>query len=188
LAESDEVLEAGAEQIDDIESLQRALGEEKERAESYLASWQRCQADLANYKKRAEQDRAEIVECANSALICNMLPVLDDLQRAFASVPAEVDESNWTEGIRLIYNKLKAILEAQGLTGIECKGEPFDPHFHEAVMQQEGEEGLVVQEAQTGYKFRDRVIRPSLVVVGKGQERRKTKHTTRKEKQTWEEQ
>lgn len=188
MAESDEAVEAGIEQVDGIESLQKALAEEKEKAESYLANWQRCQADLANYKKRAEQDRAEIIECANSALICNMLPVLDDLERAFASVPADLDESNWTEGIRLIYNKLRAILEAQGLSRIEARGEPFDPRLHEAVMQQEGEEGLVVQETQKGYKFRDKVIRPSLVVVGQGQERHKAKQTTRKEQQTWEEQ
>ena len=188
MADSDEVLEAGIEEVDDIESLQKALAEEQEKADSNLANWQRCQADLANYKRRAEQDRAEIVECANSALVCNMLPVLDDLDRAFASIPAELDESNWTQGIRLIYNKLKAILEAQGLARIECKGEPFDPRLHEAVMQQEGEEGLVVQEAQTGYKFKDRVIRPSLVVVGQGQEEQKAKQTTRKEKQIWEEQ
>ena len=182
MAESDEVVEAGIEQVDDIEALQRALAEDKEKAENYLASWQRCQADLANYRKRAEQEKAEIIEFANSALICNMLPVIDDFERAFASVPAEINESNWTEGIRLIYNKLRAILEAQGLTGIEARGEPFDPRLHEAVMQQEGEEGLIVQETQKGYKFKDKVVRPSLVIVGQGQEKRKTKQATQKEK------
>ncbi len=182
MAESDEVVEAGIEQVDDIEALQRALAEEKEKAENYLASWQRCQADLANYRKRAEQDKADIIEFANSALICNMLPVIDDFERALASVPAEIDESTWTEGIRLICNKLRAILEAQGLTGIEARGEPFDPRLHEAVMQQEGEEGLIVQETQKGYKFKDKVVRPSLVIVGQGQEKRKAKQTTQKEK------
>jgi len=169
LTEDDDVVEAGIEQAEDIETLQQALAEEKEKAEKYLANWQRCQADFVNYKQRAEQEKGEIIEFANSTLICNLLPIIDDLERAFASVPADLDESNWTEGIKLIYNKLKGTLEAQGLTEIKAKGEPFDPRLHEAVMQQEGEEGMVIEETQKGYKFREKVIRPSLVIVGKGE-------------------
>jgi len=93
---------------------------------------------------------------------------MDDLERALALVPAELEESNWTEGIRLIYNKFKATLEAQGLAEIKARGEPFDPRLHEAVMQQEGEEGMVIEETQKGYKFKEKVIRPSLVIIGKG--------------------
>ena len=182
MAEGDEVVEAGIEQAEDIEVLQQALAEEKEKAEKYLANWQRSQADFDNYKKRSEQEIGEVIEFAISALISNLLPVMDDLERALASVPAELEESNWTEGIKLIYNKFKATLEGQGLTEIEAKGEPFDPRLHEAVMQREGEEGRVIEEAQKGYKFRGKVIRPSLVIVGRGEERRRTKQTTRKEK------
>ena len=187
MVDSDDVVEEEIEQVDDTEALQRALAEEQEKAENYLASWQRCQADLANYKRRVEQDRAEVVDFANSALICNILPVMDDFERALASVPDELENSSWTEGIRLIYDKLKAILEAQGLTCIEARGEPFDPRLHEAIMQQEGKEGLVVEETQKGYKFRDRVVRPSLVVVGHGETRGRAKQTNHKEKQSWEE-
>jgi molecular chaperone GrpE len=182
LAEGDEVVEAGIEQAEDIETLQQALAEEKEKAEKYLANWQRSQADFDNYKKRSEQEVGEVIELASSALISNLLPIMDDLERAFASVPAELDESNWTEGIKLIYNKFKATLEAQGLTEIEAEGEPFDPRLHEAVMQQEGEEGMVVEETQKGYKFRGKVIRPSLVIVGKGEEKGRREQTTQKEK------
>lgn len=167
--EGDKVVEEGIEQAEDIETLQQALAEEKEKAENYLASWQRCQADFINYKQRAEQEKGGIIEFANSTLICNLLPIMDDLERAFASVTVDLDESNWTEGIRLIYNKLKATLEAQGLTEIEARGEPFDPRLHEAAMQQEGEEGMVIEEIQKGYKFKEKVIRPSLVTVGKGE-------------------
>ncbi|MFO7773609.1 MAG: nucleotide exchange factor GrpE [Dehalococcoidia bacterium] len=170
MVESDEVTEEGIEEAEDIETLRQALAEERERAEKYLANWQRSQADFANYKQRSEQERRESIEFANSALISNLLPIIDDLERALASVPAELDESGWTEGIRLIYNKLKATLEAQGLTEIQAKGEPFDPRLHEAVMQQEGEEGMVIEETQKGYRFREKVIRPSLVIVGKGEE------------------
>ena len=169
--ESDEIFEAGTEQADDIGTLEQALSEEREKAEKYLANWQRCQADFLNYKQRAEQEKREIVDFANSALICQLLPAIDDLERAFASIPAELGGSSWTEGVRLIYNKLKTILEAQGLSEIKARGEQFDPHLHEAVMQQEGEDGVVLEETQKGYKFREKVIRPSLVIVGKGKEK-----------------
>ena len=169
MSEGDEVIEAGFEQVEDIETLQQALAEEKEKAEKYLANWQRSQADFVNYKQRIEQEKKEIIEFANSTLISNLLPIMDDLERAFASVPAALDESNWTEGIRLIYNKFKAILEAQGLTEIKARGEPFDPRLHEAVMQREGDDGMIVEEIQKGYKFKEKVVRPSLVIVGKGE-------------------
>jgi len=182
LAEGDEVVESGIEQAEDIETLQQALAEEKEKAEKYLANWQRCQADFVNYKQRAEQEKGEIIEFANSTLICNLMPIMDDLERALASVPAEFEESNWTEGVKLIYNEFKATLEAQGLTEIEARGEPFDPRLHEAVMQQEGREGMVIEETQKGYKFKGKVIRPSLVIVGKGEEKRRTGKATQKEK------
>jgi molecular chaperone GrpE len=181
LTEDDDVVEAGIEQAQNIETLQQALAEEKEKTEKYLANWQRCQADFVNYKQRAEQEKGEIIEFANSTLICNLLPIMDDLERAFASVPADLEESNWTEGIKLIYNKFKTTLEAQGLTEIEARGEPFDPSLHEAVMQQDGKEGMVIEELQKGYKFKEKVIRPSLVTVGKGRKRR-TAQTNQKEK------
>jgi len=180
LAENNEMSETEElEQGEDIEALKQVLAEEKEKAENYLANWQRTQADFVNYKKRTEQEKTQMVEFANSTLILNLLTVLDDLDRAIASVPGELTEFSWTEGIRLIYNKFKATLEAQGLTEIRAKGEPFDPHLHEAVMGQEGEEGIVIDEIQKGYKLRDKVIRPSMVVVGKGKggkERRRPRH------------
>jgi molecular chaperone GrpE len=168
LAEGDEVLDAESEQSEDIEAVETALAEEKDKAEKYLANWQRSQADLENYIKRSEQEKAETVECANRMLVSDLLPILDDLERAFASLPVELYEQNWTEGIRLIYNKIKAVLETQGLAEIEAKGECFDPCWHEAAGQLEGEEGIVVEEIRKGYKFRDRLLRPAMVMVGAG--------------------
>jgi molecular chaperone GrpE len=168
LAEGDEVVEAGIEQAEDIETLQQALAEEKEKAEKYLANWQRSQADLENYAKRAEQEKSEIIEFANRVLILDLLPILDDFERALASLPVELDEQNWTEGIKLIYNKLKTILETQGLAEIKAKGEYFDPYLHEAAGQLEGEEGIIMEETRKGYKFRDKLLRPSMVMVGTG--------------------
>ena len=154
----------------DKETLEEALSQERDRAEEYLASLQRAQADLSNYVKRAEREKLEIIESANRALILNLLPVLDDFERAFNSLPAKLARSSWTEGVRLIYNKTKSILETQGLARIEAAGEVFDPHVHEAVAQAEGEEGIVLEEVRVGYMFKDKLLRPSSVVVGKEQQ------------------
>ena len=149
--------------------LEQALTEEKERAQGYLANWQRAQADFINYRRRSEQEKEELGQFARSALILNLLPALDDLERALASIPADIAQHSWVEGIRLIGRKLRGILETEGLSAIQAVGEPFDPRVHEAIRQEKGEEGIVLEEAQKGYKFRDRVIRPSKVVVGSGE-------------------
>lgn len=178
---SDKAAEAEVEQAEDVEALKQTLAEEKEKAEKYLVNWQRSQADFINYKNHAEQEKKEIIEFANSTLILNLLPIVDDLERAFASPPAELTKSSWTEGVRFIYNKLKATLEAQGLAEIKAEGEVFDPHLHEAVMSREGEEGVVIEEMQKGYELKGRMIRPSKVVVGKGEEEKDPEQVNEKE-------
>ncbi len=155
--------------VEDIEALRQALAEEKARAGTNLAGWQRAQADFINYKRRTEQEKEEIGKFANSMLVVSLLPILDDLERALDSISDELAEVSWVDGIRLIERKLRGILEAQGLSSIKALGEPFDPYLHEAVRQDKGKEGIVVEELQKGYKFYDRVIRPSGVVVGNGE-------------------
>lgn len=150
-------------------SLSEALAEEKAKAEGYLANWQRAQADFINYKKRAEQEKEEFVKFANGALMSSLLPVLDDLERALVSLPAELQDLTWVDGIRLIDRKLRTTLEAQGLKEIEAVGKEFDPNIHEAVRQEAGKEGIVTEELQKGYRLHDRVIRPTMVVVGNGE-------------------
>jgi len=151
------------------ESMEEALAEAKQKVEEYLANWQRTQADFVNYKRRNEQERQEFGKFANSQLILSLLPVLDDLERAFESATPQVARLKWVEGIRLIDRKLRAALEAHGVSQIKALGEPFDPNLHEAAMHSKGEEGIVVQELQKGYMLHDRVIRPSRVVVGNGE-------------------
>lgn len=158
------------EQVEDLESLKKALEEAKEQAEKYLANWQRAEADFINYKRRSEQERAEMASFANATLITDLLPVLDDLERALENVSDGFDGPTWVEGIRLVYRKLKAVLEDRGLLEIEAEGKEFDPNLHEAVMCVEGEEGKVCEEIQKGYKLRDRLLRPSMVKVGKDQD------------------
>jgi len=154
---------------EDIGALKQSLAEEKERAEGYLANWQRAQADFINYKRRSEQEQGEIVKFANASLMSSLLPILDDLERAFTSIPSQLARLTWADGIRLIERKLQATLEAQGLSPIKALGEPFDPKFHEAAVHGKGKEGIVVEELQKGYKLHDKVIRPAMVVVGNGE-------------------
>jgi len=134
----------------------------------YLENWRRAEADFENYKRRVEQERAESAKFAGMAIILNILPIVDDLERAFKSIPEKLAHLTWTDGIRLIHRKLQATLEAQGVTEIKALGETFDPSVHEAVGQTAGEEGKVVEEAQKGYKLHGRVIRPAFVIVGSG--------------------
>jgi len=160
-------------EIEDIETLRQALAEEKAKAEANLAGWQRAQADFVNYKRRSDQEKEEIGKFANSVLVLNLLPILDDLERAFISIPPRLAKLSWVDGIRLIERKLWAIVEAQGVSQIKALGEPFDPRFHEAVRQDKGKEGIVIEEVQKGYQLHDRVIRPTMVVVGNGEEEEK---------------
>jgi molecular chaperone GrpE len=155
-------------EVDEVTALNQALAEEKERAENYLASWQRAQADFLNYKRRSEQERNELAKFSNAQLMLSLLPVLDDLERALDSVSPQLADSSWVEGIRLIERKLRTGLEAQGLCQIKAMDEEFDPNFHQAAGHSKGEEGTVVQELQKGYMLQDRVLRPSVVIVGSG--------------------
>ena len=155
---------------DDIETFRQALAEAKAKAEDNLAGWQRTQADFINYKRRSEQEKEEIGDFAKAVLALNLLPVLDDFKRALGSIPPRLQNQEWVDGVRLIERKLQSTLEAQGLSEIKALGEPFDPNFHEAVMQAKGKEGMVIQEVQKGYKFHDRVIQPAKVMVGNGEE------------------
>ncbi len=162
-------VEAEVAETEDIEVLKKALAEEKTKAESYLANWQRARADFINYKRRTEQDRHETGKFANSALILSLLPVLDDLERALDSVPPRLRKLAWVDGIRLIGRKLRESLKAQGLTPIAAEGEPFDPNLHEAAMRTKGREGMVVKELRKGYRLHDRVLRAAVVAVGSGE-------------------
>lgn len=151
-----------------LEGTLSEIEEIKKKAEDYLENWKRAQADFINYKRRAEQEKQEMGQYANTQLILSLLPVLDDFERAFANSTPNVVKSDWVAGVKLIVAKFRAILSAQGLTPIDALGKPFDPALHEAMMHGEGEEGMVVNEIRRGYKLNDRVLRPSLVVVGKG--------------------
>jgi molecular chaperone GrpE len=176
-AEAREAAEAGdpadardTTQADDsVDGLRAQLQEEREKAQSYYASWQRSAADFQNYKRRVEEERAEAARLANAALIINLLPIMDDLERALSTVDSHLAGLTWVDGIRLIHRKFQAVLEMSGVQEIHAEGRMFDPAQHEAVSQAPGDEGKVVAVVQKGYRLGDRVIRPAMVVVGSGE-------------------
>jgi molecular chaperone GrpE len=162
-------------------TLEEQLAKAKEDAQKYLGNWQRAEADFQNYKRRVEQERSESRRFASAALIINVLPILDDLERALGSLDARLAGLTWFEGIALIHRKLLILLDNAGVAPIQAEGQQFDPSLHEAVTHADGEDGKVLAEVQRGYKLHDRVLRPAMVVVGKG--KGETKEETKEEKE-----
>jgi molecular chaperone GrpE len=157
------------ESTDDALSETEGMEALKERAELNYKNWQRSAADFINYKRRVEEERSEQARMANAAMVINILPVFDDLERAIATVDAHLAGLNWVQGIDAIYRKFGRLLDAMGVKPIEAEGERFDPSQHEAVGRQPGEDGKVLYVVQQGYRLGDRVIRPAMVIVGNGE-------------------
>jgi molecular chaperone GrpE len=157
-------------EVQDAESLAKLLAQEKEKAEKYLANWQRTEADFRNYKAREEKEKKDFVNWANSTLVCDILPVLDAFDRAFEGVNAQGESLSWITGFQQIQKMLLDVLNKHGLTEMKCVGEVFDPSRHEAVVQQDGAEGLILDEVRKGYMMKDKLLRAPQVVVGKGAE------------------
>jgi molecular chaperone GrpE len=154
----------------DILALEDELQAARARANEYLNGWQRSQADFANYKKRVARDQEQVYQNAAASVIKRYLDILDDLERALKNRPDSGEGAAWSAGIELVYRKFLAILEAEGLKPMEAEGEPFDPNFHEAIMQEESpehESGTVIEVLQQGYFIGDRVLRPARVRVAK---------------------
>jgi molecular chaperone GrpE len=132
--------------------------------EDYLALAQRIQADFENYRKRAVREAAAAGERARSGLVRELLPIVDNLERALAS--AEEGEQHLAEGVRLVHSELIAVLERNGIEQFDPAGDKFDPAEHEALsVREEGEPGLVVDVVEKGYRSNGTVLRPARVVV-----------------------
>ena len=164
---SAEVVEADIETVEhDLEDLVARVGDAEAKRDEYLRDLQRLAADFDNYRKRALRDQEALVARAHERLFKELLPILDDLERALDA--AEVhDEVTVVEGVRLVQRALLASLEREGLAVIEADG-AFDPHVHEALLAQPGEgaePGSVLQVVQKGYRLGDKVLRPARVVV-----------------------
>ena len=148
--------------------LEQQLKELETARDSAIADLQRVAADFDNYRKRVARDQESLVARAHERLVKELLPVLDDLERALEAA-REHEEAKLEEGVRLVHRELSHVLRKEGLVPVETDGR-FDPHEHEALLTQpsDAEEGAIVQVIQKGYRLGDRVLRPARVVVSSG--------------------
>ncbi len=163
----------------ELDQLRAALESAQQEATENKAAWQRSAADFSNYKRRTEQERDAVVGLANEMLLAKLLAIVDDFDRAIANMPTELQGLGWVEGIVAIDRKLRLLLDSEGLTPIEAVGQPFDPHQHDAVVQEDRSdvaEGTVTAELQRGYRLRDRVLRPAMVAVARNSHNQNKAH------------
>ncbi len=147
-------------------SLEDALAAVTAERDEYLALAQRVQADFENYRKRAAREQERLVAHAHERLVRELLPVLDDLERALDAAERH-EEAALVDGVRLVQRALRGALEREGLAEIPTDG-PFDPHVHEALMSRPddgAEPGSVLEVVQRGYRLGERVVRPARVIV-----------------------
>jgi molecular chaperone GrpE len=155
-------------QTDNSELEERLAGVERERDE-YLNDLKRVAADFENYRKRVARDQEGLVARAHERLVKELLPVLDDLERALEAA-AQHEEAKLEEGVRLVHRELVEALAREGLVEVETDGH-FDPHVHEALLSQpsDQDDGAVLEVLQKGYRLGDRVLRPARVVVSQSE-------------------
>ncbi len=155
----------------ETQQLAEQLAQAQQQAAEYLDQWRRAAAEHSNARKRMEREKADFQANANARLLERVIPIVDDVDRAFAALPAEEANNEWVNGFRLIQRKMQALLESEGVTTIDAEGQKFDPALHYAVSHEEQpgfEEGDVIAEVAKGYRLGDRVLRPAMVRVAKG--------------------
>lgn len=150
------------------DDLQEQLEAAQAAAERFEANWKRAAADLANYKRRVDQERSEQARLAGAAMVINLLPIRDDFGRAVETLDSTLAGLNWVQGVLAIERKLDGLLESMGVSEVPAEGETFDPTRHEAVGRGPGPENVCLHVVQKGYALNDAVIRPAMVIVGEG--------------------
>jgi molecular chaperone GrpE len=152
----------------DIENLQRQLGKTEALVETYKDQILRLAAEFENFKKRVEVDRADFVKFSNEKIIKDLIPVLDDFERALTKSNQDSDPASFRKGIELIYQKLYKLLEDKGLKPIESIGREFDVTYHDVLMQvpKEGVKPYtIIDEVERGYTLHGKVIKHAKVIV-----------------------
>lgn len=155
---------------DDISALRERLKKKETEAQEYVNSLQRLQADFENFRKRMLKEQTEFLEVASKNLIQELIPVVDNLERALKASRESKDFTSLSKGVELVYTQIMDILKRTGLSEINPLGEEFDPMHHEAVMQVESNEhddDTVVDVFQKGYLLKGRLLRPAAVKVSK---------------------
>lgn len=144
-----------------------ALAKAVAERDDYLDQLQRSRAEFINYKRRNDQERAQLRQFVARDVLAQFLPVIDDFDRALMSVPDEERETGWMKGVAMIQTKLHGIAERLGVTQVEALGQPFDPSVHEAVATEPGTSGShVIEVYQNGYRIGDVLVRPAMVKTG----------------------
>lgn len=151
-----------------IEPIARQLTELTQQAEDHYNRYLRVQADFDNFRRRTQREKEELAQYASLKLVEQLLPVLDNFERAMQVGAEGEEQQSFFKGMDMIRRQLLQVLEAEGLRAMEAVGEAFDPELHQAVMRVESEdheEGIVVEVMQTGYWLKDKVLRPAMVKV-----------------------
>lgn len=153
--------------VDGKRELSAQLEAAEETAAGYLAQLTRLQADFINFRRRMERERAEQIRYANEQLLRELLPVVDNLERAIEAGANADSAGPLLEGVSQVLKQFLALLQKEGVTPLDSGvGQPFDPNYQEALMREEGEAEVVVEELLRGWRYHERVIRPTLVRVG----------------------
>jgi molecular chaperone GrpE len=161
----------GAQPADRIAQLEAELAVALEEAKDARERWLRERADAENLKKRTARERADAVRFGTENLVRDLLPVVDNLERAVQAARGGGDGAPLVEGVSLVLKALHDVLSRHGVTRVEAEGTRFDPAHHEAVAHVESAEhepNAVIQEHQPGYRLHDRLLRPAMVSVSKG--------------------
>ena len=167
---TDDAVDELDEQLDLPEgaNLLQMLIEAQKQAQANEDGWQRARAEFSNYKKRIERERAELFQRAALDTLKALLPIIDDFDRAFESVPDALEDDPWIGGVSMIQRKFAAVLEQYEVEAIDPTGDPFDPTLHQAIgaeASDEVESGHVIATLQKGYRAGDSVLRLALVKV-----------------------
>jgi molecular chaperone GrpE len=156
--------------VEDIPALLQELEETRAKADEYLDGWQRARAEFTNYKKRIDREQAQIYQTVTGNIIKQYMEITDDFERALSNKPPGSDGAEWANGVDLIYRKLLAILQNEGVVRMDAQGQVFDPNLHEAITSEESDthkSGEIIEVLQPGYMIGNRVLRPAMVRVAK---------------------
>jgi molecular chaperone GrpE len=165
--EAEAIHEEQAAETEEVSVLSE-LDELRKQSEENYQRYVRAQADFDNFRRRAKQEKEDFAKYASLKLIEQLLPVVDNFERALSSSKETKDFDALIKGLDMTYRQLDQLLVQEGLQPIEAIGQPFNPEFHQAIMQVESEEhgeGIILEELQKGYILKDKVVRPAMVKV-----------------------
>ena len=168
ISEEESLDSADMSPLEKILTLEAELIQAKAKTDEHYDHLLRLQADFDNYRKRTQKEKTEIIKYASERVIGDLLPVLDNFERAVSAAQINPDFSAFSQGVEMILRQLQTALSKEGLKAIEAIGQPFDPNLHDAVLRVESEEhpeNTVVDELQKGYYLKEKVLRPSMVKV-----------------------